>query len=388
LLYAPSLRRQYLHVSCAIASLRERCLLLGASALVVSTSLIAPLSLPRSASSHPRAPSLVLRVVGNHLVDGTGSVVRLLGVDRSGAEYECMYSSQVFDGPTNAASVAAIAAWHTNSVRVPLNEDCWLGINGAYRGASGLAYRQAIEGYVSLLEAHGLYVILDLHWAAPGRHRALGQWPMADATHAPAFWRSVAQAFRSNQGVLFDLYNEPYLSSWRCWKVGCETSYDDDGAKVRYRTAGMQQLVDAVRSTGATTPLMLGGLSWASDETGWLAHAPVDPLHQLVVSFHTYDFSGCDTAACWNSTIAPLTTQVPVVTGEFGEAGCKDTYDLAYMPWADAHGVSYLGWTWDSTGPPSHWSCSGGPSLITSYAGSPTSYGIGLRRHLAALARA
>lgn len=57
------------------------------------------------------------------------------------------------------------------------------------------------------------------------------------------------------------------------------------------------------------------------------------------------------------------------------------------MSWADAHGVSYLGWTWNSTGPPSYWNCSSGPALITSYDGHPTPYGIGLESHLALLAR-
>jgi hypothetical protein len=146
----------------------------------------------------------------------------------------------------------------------------------------------------------------------------------------------------------------------------------------------MQQLVDAVRSTGAANPIMLGGLQWASDETGWAAHEPRDPDHQLIVSFHTYNFSGCNTAACWNATLAPLARTTPVVTGEFGENDCADGYALRYMTWADAHGVSYLGWAWDATD--SGWSCSGGPSLIVDYAGRPTPYGAGLRDHLASLA--
>lgn len=331
--------------------------------------------------------ALSIRVAGNHLTNARGASVRLVGVDRSGTEYECLYSSQIFDGPSSAASAAAIAAWHANAVRVPLNEDCWLGINGAYAGASGVAYRRAIERYVSVLVNRGLYVVLDLHWAAPGRHRATSQWPMADADHAPQFWRSVAQAFKANHGVLFDLFNEPYITSWACWEHGCTTSYDDNGTTVSYLTAGMQQLVNAVRSTGSAAPLMLGGLQWASDESGWRSHEPADPDHQLVVSFHTYNFSGCSTKTCWNSTIAPLAAHVPVVTGEFGESGCKDTYDLEYMPWADAHGISYLGWTWDSTGPPSRWNCSSGPALITNYSGTPTDYGVALKRHLAKLAK-
>jgi hypothetical protein len=209
----------------------------------------------------------------------------------------------------------------------------------------------------------------------------------ADASHAPAFWRSVGHAFRGNRAVQFDLFNEPFISSWPCWKDGCSTQFTDSaGQSVSYRTAGMQQLVDAVRSSSARNPLMLGGLGYAGDESKWAQYEPHDRDHQLVVSFHTYNFGGCVDAACWDSMIAPLAARTPVVTGEFGENDCGDSYALAYMDWADAHGVSYLGWAWDATD--SGWSCSDGPSLIVNYAGTPTGYGIGLESHLAMLAAA
>jgi hypothetical protein len=319
-------------------------------------------------------------------VNAAGTTIRLLGVDRSGSEYMCLGGSQIFDGPTGATAVAAMVAWHVNAVRLPLNEDCWLGINGVASSVSGPAYQAAIEKYVATLQSYGIIVILDLHWAAPATYLADSQWPMADANHAPAFWTSVATAFKANHGVIFDVFNEPYITSWSCWLHGCTTTYDDAGTTVTYKTAGMQSLVNAIRSTGATTPIMLGGLAWSSDETGWLSHEPTDPDHQLIVSFHTYNFSGCNTEACWKSTIAPLAKTVPVVSGEIGESGCTDTYIDTYMPWADSHGVSYLGWTWDSTKAPSHWSCSNGPALIKNYGGVPTAYGVGLQQHLAALA--
>jgi endoglucanase len=68
-----------------------------------------------------------------------------------------------------------------------------------------------------------------------------------------------------------------------------------------------------------------------------------------------------------------------------GESRCKQTYIDGYMSWADGHGVSYLGWAWDSTGPPSNWRCSGGPALIKNYGGTPTAFGAGLKSHLARL---
>jgi hypothetical protein len=143
----------------------------------------------------------------------------------------------------------------------------------------------------------------------------------------------------------------------------------------------MQSLVNAVRSTGATQPVLLGGLGWSSDLSQWLTYKPNDPVNQTAASFHVYNFSGCSTSACWSSQVAPVAASVPVVTGEFGENDCATGFAGGYMDWADAHGISYLGWTWNV------WDCSSGPALIAAYDGTPTAYGIALRDHLAALAR-
>ena len=334
-------------------------------------------------STSVSATGLGIQVQGNHLVNQQGRTIRLLGVDRSGAEYECVTTHHVFDGPSSASSVRFMVAWHINAVRVPLNEDCWLGINGVEVG--GTTYRKQIVRYVHTLESFGLYVILDLHWSAPGPYAPNTQWPMADTDHSIKFWKSMAKTFKSDRAVIFDLFNEPYITSWPCWLNGCQTSYGLNGANVFYQAAGMQQLVNAVRSTGATTPLMLGGLAFSSDESQWRKYEPNDPDHQLIVSFHTYNVGGCNDVTCWNTTIAPLAKVVPVVTGEFGEVSCADTYDLIYMPWADAHGVSYIGWTWDATD--EGWDCSGGPALIVNYRGTPTAYGVALKMHLAQLAK-
>src|SRR5437660_11754841 len=110
---------------------------------------------------------LSVGVVSNHLVDGAGEAIRLLGVNRSGTEYACIQGWGIFDGPNDAASVAAMATWHINAVRVPLNEDCWLNINGVSAAYGGATYQAAIRSYVSLLHQYGLYAVLELHWNAP-----------------------------------------------------------------------------------------------------------------------------------------------------------------------------------------------------------------------------
>jgi hypothetical protein len=231
---------------------------------------------------------------------------------------------------------------------------------------------------VHALNAAHLYVILDLHLAAPGATTATRQLPMADADHAPAFWRSVAGTFKRDHGLIFDLYNEPFGIDWGCWRNGCRVPAT--AAAPAYRTAGMQSLVDAVRSTGATQPLLLGGLNYASELAGWAAHVPRDPLHELIAAQHNYGgLSPCDSSC--KSAVLKTHRHYPVLFSELGETDCADGYIDQMMGFADRHGIGYLGWAWDATSP-GGWSCGGGPALITSYDGAPTPFGIGLRNHL------
>jgi len=193
--------------------------------------VLLPLSVagPGSASqAQTIAPSISgLHVVGNQILNGAGQPVRLLGVNRSSGEYGCVEGWGVFDGPTDAASVAAMLTWKINAVRMPLNEDCWLGINGVAAAYGGANYINTVRNFVNLLNSNGIAVIVDLHWSAPGTQKATGQKPMPDRDHSVAFWQSVATTFKSNSSVLFDLFNEPYPDSnrsttaaWTCWRDG------------------------------------------------------------------------------------------------------------------------------------------------------------------------
>lgn len=314
-----------------------------------------------------RAPRLAVRVAGHELVDASGHPIRLLGVVRSGAEYACLQGWALIAGPTGWPAVAAMTSWGINTVRIPLNEDCWLGINGVHSRYGGARYRAAIRAYVARLHRAGLYVILDLHWNAPGWQQATGQQPMADLSHAPAFWYSVARTFKSDPAILFDLYNEPYGISWPCWRDGCTLL-------AGWPTAGMQTMVNVVRAAGARQPIIATGLRAGNDLSGWLRFRPHDPANQLVAGVHVYNFLGCVSVRCWERTIAPIARRVPVVATELGEVDCGGAFVSRFMTWADSAGVSYLAWGWNVDG------CRA-PALITSWGGMPTRYGQALRRH-------
>lgn len=407
--------------------------------------------------------SLVVNVSGNHLVNGTGHRLVLRGVNEAGLESQCETGSGIFDPATMDGSSAqqnlaasSIASWHANAVRLTLNEGCWLDlyttsndpcVTGLECPANtnpvpyeGAAYRSAVEGYVSVLEQHGLYVILTLAHGAPtnAAGRLLpgsfstdqGGLPLPDSSSVP-FWTSVATAFRTNRGVIFDLYGEPFpagnsdsSAAWSCWLNGCRVSYsytytdaethESVSQSESYAGVGMQALVHAVRVANAHQPLLLGGVRYSgvfsengvNTGAGWLTAAShLTSPGAIIADLHTYACdspvvdgecqtnghgnnsyeSACITPTCWHGQVATtgagasttVADHYPVIIGEFGDYACDGTYPDQLMTYADGVQLSYLAWTWNPG-----WSCSSGPSLVTTLSGTPTRYGAAVKAHL------
>jgi lysophospholipase L1-like esterase len=388
-----------------------------------ATTLLATLYHEQGAPSGPAGPSPApvapartgLHVVGNRILDGAGAPVRLIGVNHSGSEYACVGGGTA--GATGYAVfepadfdrrpdyLTAIRSWGTNTVRLGLNEACWLGLPGVAPAFSGAAYRAAVQRYVAEATRAGLDTVLELHWSAPGTGAAFvphGQAPMPDRDHSPAFWRSVADTFKSNTAVVLDLFNEPFPhdnrdteDAWACWRDGTVAAdpgntrhcvgtawYDTAGNAARggkpyaYAVAGMQELLDAVRSTGAENLVLLAGVQYANSLSRWSEYAPHDPAGNIAASWHVYPSNTCSSARCWDSTVAPLARTTPLVTTEVGDQDCGTTFAEPLLSWLDRRGAGYLAWTWNT------WGC-GGLQLMTDYAsGTPTEVGRPLRDHL------
>lgn len=308
--------------------------------------------------------------------------VVLRGVNLSGAEYACLQEHSFWDNPKgNAATVDAMLRWHSNVVRVPLDEECWLGINGAPKRYSGPRYARAILGFATLANAAGLIVEVDLHFGAGGSGLPTDdRYPGLDRDHAPAFWRSVARVFTKNHSVIFNLINEPYITSWSCYlKGGCETPRV--GKLGRWKVVGTQDVVNAIRATGAANPIIVAGLNFSNDLSHWVRYAPADPSHAIVAGAHVYfDDLSCEDAACWSKELGGIEESgYPVVVDEFGQNDCGHARIDRLMDWADAGTpqIGYWAWSWNP------FNCSKGPSLITDDAGDPSrTYGSGFEAHL------
>ena len=339
-----------------------------------------------------------LRVRGNHFVNSRGQVVRLIGFNNSGAEYACVEGWGIFDTPTTTVSPTIVNAMRTwtgaNAVRLPVDEQCWLGLPGIPAAYSGANYRRAIERYVSMLTSKGFAVILDLAGTGPGDELSANQEMMPDS-HSLAFWRSAASAFRGNQLVLFDLFNEPWPdndadsnAAWQCWRNGGCMQPSQKGPH-SYKAVGMQQLVNAVRDSRARNIIIAEGIQYAETVDQWLKYHPHDPDDNLISSVHVYSFNDCSDLACYNGSMKRVAEDVPMLIGEFGpnltvrytnslDNDCpvhdigKTSFDSTLLAWARRNGISWTAWSWNAWG--DCW------SLIRSFDGNPTSpYGLIVR---------
>jgi endoglucanase len=369
----------------------------GSATFTVSATGIPSVTITVTETTVSTGGAAQLHVSGNKLLDASGNQVILRGINRSGTEYACVQGNGIFDGEVDQAAVTAMKSWKVNAVRVPLNEACWNGESYVPAADAGTNYINAIKSWVSLLNSNGLDVILDLHWtdgdytgnsagncSGHPEQEAFCQKPMPDAAQAIPFWTSVANTFKGNNSVLFDLFNEPFASradnnnsaeGWQCWATGSPCT------GISYPVAGMQQMVNAVRGTGATNVIMLGGEEFSNDLTSLLANLPTDPQHNLVASWHSYNFNTCSSQSCWTSQIQPVIAQIPVIAGEIGENDCAGSYINPLTTWLDSQNTSYLAWAWNAD-----FQCSSGPGLITDYVpGTPTAYGAAYKAHLAAL---
>jgi endoglucanase len=345
-----------------------------------------------------------LHVQGRQIVNGRGRPVVLTGFNNAGAEYACEDGWGIFDKPrgtTLSSVVAGMRTWAgANAVRLPVNEQCWLGLPGLNPAYAGAPYRHAIEQYVALLTSHGFAVILDLAGTAPDGEHALNEEEMPDSSSI-AFWRSAAAVFLRNSSVLFDLFNEPWPlrnagtpAAWACWRDGGCTETSRNGGE-RYRAVGMQQLVDVVRSTGARNIIIAEGIQYAADVGHWLEYRPRDPAGNLIASVHVYSYNPCSALRCYNGAMRRVAARVPLLIGEFGpdvtisqsvlasDGSCpasdigSASFDRTLLGWARRNGASWTAWTWNA------WegACW---SLIRSFDGTPTSpYGVMIKSALA-----
>jgi hypothetical protein len=326
----------------------------------------------------PTLPAL--RVSGTRIVNASGQTVTLIGASHSSLEYLCSG-----DKHFELADFQAMRSWGMNVVRIPLSSEFW-----ANRNNDCPNYHLTVTSAVANAEAAGLYVILDLQWNAPldlpdDPATGGGQYPLPDTGKDLAFWEDLATIYRSDPGVIFDLFGEPHDVSWNAWYNGgtiqtivYRGNHLEAGQGV-YQAIGMRALAARVRAIAPENLIIISGLDWGYDlarvKQGYQIQVP-----NILYGTHPFDH-GREVPSDWPIAFGTVSQQVAVIAAEFGSYNCQTGYISAAIRYFNAHHMSWIAWGWDIA------PCST-PSLIKDWAGTPNvPYGSYIRQQMRAMSQ-
>lgn len=249
-----------------------------------------------------------------------------------------------------------------NLVRVPVSECMWFPSFGDYRAG----YRSRIIDEVDTAARNGMTVIVDLHWACHGRSSYHQDGfntydQVAPDAQSVTFWRDAARAFKDNPAVMFELFNEPQLQDDATypggrrgdvvWRSGGTVSYGLD----LWKAPGMQELADAIRSTGATNTILADGTRWASSLAA-VTSRPLDGTN-VAYAYHAYDHRG-DSPSAHSPTLDQWVAPVIDPRGPYAQAALATefgtdqadpaaaSYFRDTINWIERHAGSWVAWGW------------------------------------------
>lgn len=291
-------------------------------------------------------PSVVgpLSTSGNKIVQANGNPVVLRGINRAGMEFYSSYTA------ITQAEINQAHNWGANFIRLGVSEQAFLSTGCDYSAS----YATTLDQVINWITSDGMVALIDpVEYDVPCSTSTVER-PMADPMTI-TFWQQVAARYENNPLVAFDLFNEPHNMPASTWLNGGIVT-DTTGS---YQVVGMQQLYNAVRSTGATNLVFAEGNNWAST---YPSDTPVAG-YNIVYAVHYYSCPEVPMPACTIGnpySAAPVlqnwvsvAQQVPVVFDEFGYPSSSDGgYPANAIAFAEANdmGWAMMGWNGNTLG--------------------------------------
>jgi len=314
------------------------------------------------------------------------SPVLLRGVNRSGLEY----SEPDAGGFLSAVRITQdeireiVSGWQANILRIPFNQDWCLNGRGTH---SGEEYLTALDEVIAWGAELGAYTILDLQWLDaetiygttihPKQGRAANHVPPTPNERSIDLWRTLADRYRDETAVIFDLFNEPHNvledDPHPLNLIGSDDTValsDETRLTAREWSKWASLLVATVREIKPDGIIMVGGVDWAFDLSGIDIDAP-----NIVYSTHIYSNRR---RKDWSKAFGRH-REVPIFVGEWG--GTEQDLEFGASLAAEMRGFG-LGWT--------AWSWTDFPPLVEvpePPASKPTPFGALVRNELASSAR-
>jgi hypothetical protein len=213
-------------------------------------------------------------------------------------------------------------------------------------------YVAEVKRAVALARGHGFSVIVSLQAQAPS---GIDQKGMPSDSSSRS-WKILAPLFASDQGVMFELFNEPapfgLPHNWDTWRQT------------------MQHLIDEIRNA-ARNVLIADGLHWAKNVDG----APLlhDPVSRIVYAVHPYPRKDDVDRADWDRTFGHFSATAPVLVTEWNARSGRNCFAgprhytpaiaADFLSFISEHRIGIVGWAFDLPG-----------TLINDYDWSLTNY--------------
>ncbi len=250
------------------------------------------------------------------------------------------------------AQIKASTWWHANTVRIQLSEQNVFNYANPNDGLDTTFLKDVCQE-VQQARRQGQEVVISDQTEWP-------DWSESGPTaRSIDFWKVIGTIFRNQQGLSFDLYNEPRLNYpeptsdyhgqlppinttwvWNAWKNGATVG--------NQKFLGMQALYNAVRANGDNNVLWIEG-PFYDDSLGMASQYQIQGSG-FVWSIHHPTLTN---ATNWTKFFGYLAKQYPMVDGEWGQyastkpecrAGAQNIVPL-YLKYLRSHNIGMIGWS-------------------------------------------
>ncbi|KAL0961376.1 hypothetical protein HGRIS_006330 [Hohenbuehelia grisea] len=311
------------------------------------TPTVTPSSTPSSSTSTAPAPTSSLCPSGGGLTK-----FKYFGVNQSGAEFGnnkipgVLGTDYTWPSPS---SIDYFVGKGFNTFRIPFQLERLSPPAQGITGSFDATYLNGLKTIVNYITNKGAYAAIEPHNSLIYNGAVL-----SSTADFATWWKNLANEFKSNTRVIFDIMNEPH-------DVPASTAFNFN-----------QAAVNAIRASGATQQLILvegtawtGAWSWVSSGNADAFKAIQDPNNNVAIQMHQYldsDSSGTS-ATCVSSTIGAERLQAATAwlkannlkgfLGEMG-AGSNDVCIAAIkgaLCTLQQAGGQWIGFLWWAAGP-------------------------------------
>ena len=297
------------------------------------------------------------------------AAVKFTGVNLAGAEFSPTTLPGTLGnnyGYPTTADVNYFRGKGMNCFRLPF---LWERLQPTLNNAFDSVQAGYISNFVSYATGQGTYVVLDPHNYA--RYSISGTISIIGSAAVPItaysnFWGRLADTYRTNDKVIFNLMNEPHDMSSETWRDAANAA------------------IKAIRNTGATNLILVPGNNWTSPWNWALSFSGntanstrmldiVDSGNNFAFDVHQYlNLSGDGTTGdIANNNTSTGVTRISAFTswcktngkkaflGEYGVANTNITTTPLIGGSALTNMLNYIqnnsdvwiGWTWWAAGP-------------------------------------